>query len=226
MRGSGTGAAARAVRAMAAATACLGLAAVTAGLALATWRIAGATDWRVWEAADAIAVSAGLLSTLAAARFALEVVAALGARLRGAAAPRWTGRLARSAAAGLAAAALGAGAAHAAEEPPSAGWLPAGEAAASPWTPATETPAPARTTGRGAAPVAPGDPPRIRVVEPGDSLWAIAAAELGDDATVARVAAAWPALYAANRDVIGVDPDLIHPGQRLTVPASLDGDAR
>lgn len=56
------------------------------------------------------------------------------------------------------------------------------------------------------------------VVKPGDTLWAIAARTLpqgGDDADIARECARW---YAANRAVIGDDPNLIHPLQRLTPP--------
>ncbi|HET6908656.1 MAG TPA: LysM domain-containing protein [Mycobacteriales bacterium] len=53
------------------------------------------------------------------------------------------------------------------------------------------------------------------VVHDGDSLWAISARLLRPDATTRQVAALWPRLYAANRAVIGPDPDLIHPGQRL-----------
>lgn len=56
------------------------------------------------------------------------------------------------------------------------------------------------------------------VVEPGDSLWSIAADALGPSATPAQVAAAWPRWWAANRAVVGAHPDLIHPGQRLTPP--------
>ena len=57
------------------------------------------------------------------------------------------------------------------------------------------------------------------VVRTGDSLWGIAANQLGRDSTPARTAAAWPRWYAANRAVIGADPDLIKPGQRLAPPA-------
>ncbi|MEO7844372.1 MAG: LysM peptidoglycan-binding domain-containing protein [Nocardioides sp.] len=46
------------------------------------------------------------------------------------------------------------------------------------------------------------------VVRPGDTLSGIAAAALGD-------ADRWPRLYAANRGVVGDDPDLILPGQVL-----------
>jgi resuscitation-promoting factor RpfA len=59
---------------------------------------------------------------------------------------------------------------------------------------------------------------RAVTVHRGDSLWAIAARELGRDATDAVVAAAWPRWWAANRDVIGDDPDLLYPGQRLAAP--------
>lgn len=55
------------------------------------------------------------------------------------------------------------------------------------------------------------------VVRPGDCLWAITARELGDP-TTARVSARWPRWWQANRRVIGPDPDLIHPGQRLRRP--------
>lgn len=55
-------------------------------------------------------------------------------------------------------------------------------------------------------------------VRVGDTLWAIAARHLGPQATAAEVAAAWPLWHAANRSVIGPDPSLLHPGQRLVVP--------
>ena len=63
----------------------------------------------------------------------------------------------------------------------------------------------------GAVLVLPGQraPVRYRVV-PGDTLAAIAAA--------LAVRGGWPALYAANRQVIGPDPGMIRPGTVLTVP--------
>jgi nucleoid-associated protein YgaU len=60
------------------------------------------------------------------------------------------------------------------------------------------------------------------VVRRGDSLWAIAARHLGPRATDGEVAAEWPRWYAANRDVVGPDPDLLLPGQVLRSP---DGGA-
>ncbi|NNK92268.1 MAG: LysM peptidoglycan-binding domain-containing protein [Acidimicrobiia bacterium] len=59
------------------------------------------------------------------------------------------------------------------------------------------------------------------VVEPGDSLWAIAARHLlarGLSDSDAEVSRFWRLVYAENRTVIGCDPDLIHPGQQLIIP--------
>lgn len=59
------------------------------------------------------------------------------------------------------------------------------------------------------------------VVHPGDSLWALAEQHLaarGQSTTDAAVARAWPTWWAANRDAVGDDPDLIQPGTRLTPP--------
>lgn len=58
---------------------------------------------------------------------------------------------------------------------------------------------------------------RTVTVDPGDTLWTIAAEHL-DDPTSAAVARSWPRWFAANRDVIGPDPDLIHPGMVLVEP--------
>jgi nucleoid-associated protein YgaU len=61
-----------------------------------------------------------------------------------------------------------------------------------------------------------GKQPEIReaearyTVRKGDSLSAIAQREYGD-------ASAWRRIYDANRDLIQ-NPDLIHPGQVLTIP--------
>ena len=58
----------------------------------------------------------------------------------------------------------------------------------------------------------------VHVVVRGESLWAIASDALAPGATDAEVAAAWPVIYAANRAVIGDDPNLILPGQSLVIP--------
>jgi nucleoid-associated protein YgaU len=47
----------------------------------------------------------------------------------------------------------------------------------------------------------------------------IAARRLGPAPSAAAVAAAWPSWYAANEQVIGPDPSLIHPGQVLHAPS-------
>ena len=68
---------------------------------------------------------------------------------------------------------------------------------------------------RGATPSPAG---AVAVVRPGDSLWTLARAHLphaADDATVAHAVAE---LYAANRTIIGPDPDLVRPGQHLVFP--------
>jgi nucleoid-associated protein YgaU len=59
-------------------------------------------------------------------------------------------------------------------------------------------------------------------VRRGDSLWSIAARHLGAGATDAEIAVAWPAWHTLNADLIGDDPDLIHPGLRLRVPTHGD----
>jgi hypothetical protein len=57
------------------------------------------------------------------------------------------------------------------------------------------------------------------VVQPGDTLWGIADAALPADASPGEIAAGWQRIYRANRSVIGPDPDLILPSQRLRLPA-------
>ena len=69
-------------------------------------------------------------------------------------------------------------------------------------------------------PVSPGAPSSTTVtVVRGDSLWVIAARHLGPQATRQQVAREWPRWYAANRSVIGPNPNLILVGQVLTVPS-------
>lgn len=65
-------------------------------------------------------------------------------------------------------------------------------------------------TGGGSS-TAPAGTERTVTVKEGDSLSKIAKRELGD-------ANKWHAIFEANRDKIK-DPDLIHPGQVLTLPA-------
>ena len=56
------------------------------------------------------------------------------------------------------------------------------------------------------------------VVRPGDTLWAIARADLPADADDGAVARRVREIHQTNRAVIGTDPDLIRPDQRLRMP--------
>ena len=70
---------------------------------------------------------------------------------------------------------------------------------------------------------APSEPATDAVaVRPGDTLWAIAARSLPDRATDAEIARATARWHDANREVIGDDPDLIFPTQRLVPPTGKD----
>ena len=87
-----------------------------------------------------------------------------------------------------------------------------GSRSASPSAPAAVAPSPSRSVAGRAAAVR-------RSGSPGDTLWDIAARRLG-------AGASWPAIYALNRDVIGPDPGVITPGQRLVLPSEAAGGAR
>lgn len=60
------------------------------------------------------------------------------------------------------------------------------------------------------------------VVSPGDSLWSLASGSLPDGADPEAVARRWHRIYRENRTVIGADPHLILPGQRLVLPGRPD----
>jgi nucleoid-associated protein YgaU len=103
--------------------------------------------------------------------------------------------------------------------PPSPRASPAGH------DPASRTPArPASPTTTRPAPGLPAVDPTRWVVEPGDSLWAIAEEVTrrpdGSSSGERAVSRYWQRLIAANRhDLIDPDnPDLLVPGQRLVVP--------
>jgi nucleoid-associated protein YgaU len=83
----------------------------------------------------------------------------------------------------------------------------------SPDRPAASASAPPAASSAAAAPRS--GPVEVRR---GDTLWDIAARRLPGSATRHDVAAAWPRWYAANRRVIGANPDLIRPGQILRPP--------
>lgn len=62
------------------------------------------------------------------------------------------------------------------------------------------------------------DPPRQVVVGPGDTLWSLARSTLPPTADADTVDRRWRDIYRANRRLVGPDPDLILPGQRLVLP--------
>lgn len=55
-------------------------------------------------------------------------------------------------------------------------------------------------------------------VAPGDSLWSIAADHGVTDGSAAEINDAWRDLYDHNREAVGDDPGLIHPGDTLALP--------
>jgi len=60
------------------------------------------------------------------------------------------------------------------------------------------------------------------VVAVGDSLWSIACQTLRQrlhrEPSSSEVDSYWRTIYATNRQLVGDDPNLIHPGQRLVLP--------
>lgn len=69
-----------------------------------------------------------------------------------------------------------------------------------------------------AVPDAPALAPDTVRVATGDTLWDIARDSLPPDAGTEEIDRRWRAIYRANLDAIGADPDVIHPGQRLHLP--------
>lgn len=90
------------------------------------------------------------------------------------------------------------------------------------WVLAVPTAGATTATPDGLTPLAGG---RTITVHLGDNLWDLTAGLLGPEASDADIAASWPRLYAANLGVIGDNPHLIHPGQRLVPPEELTGGA-
>jgi len=91
------------------------------------------------------------------------------------------------------------------------GWQPSGVVAVR--TPVSET----RSTGAGSA---------TYTVVAGDTLWGIARGILertGQLPEGADITSAWKLIYDTNTDVVGPDPNLILPGQVLTIPGGVHG---
>lgn len=104
------------------------------------------------------------------------------------------------------------------QDAPTPGWVP-------------DKPARTDQVARDCAPLVTGKPVAddsgAVVVHRGDTLWSIAAAHLGPHADAQTIAAEWPRWYAANRHVIGDDPDLLEVGTSLQTPDhALEGSIR
>jgi nucleoid-associated protein YgaU len=89
-----------------------------------------------------------------------------------------------------------------------------------PAIPAAPGPGQEPGAGTGLGPPGRGETVDEVVVRRGDSLWSIAAHHLGPGANDAQISAEWPQWWAANRHVVGDNPDLIRPGQRLKPPTT------
>lgn len=104
--------------------------------------------------------------------------------------------------------------------------VPAGEApVVPPPDPTTTAPVPAARGDQSAIEVGSSvrasteGPRRVHVVKPGETLWSIAKALVGDPASPARISAMVDHLWRLNADRIrSGQPDLIRPGERLILP--------
>lgn len=59
---------------------------------------------------------------------------------------------------------------------------------------------------------------RLHLVTQGETLWEIAEASLSGPASDLDIDRRWRDIWAANRAMVGPDPDLIHPGTTLRLP--------
>ncbi len=167
--------------------------------------------------------SPALLRRAAAAALGLQLVAAQGAVADEAPSPFWGGSAAVH---GLPGSSPGAPAPLPA---PDSGPAPtASPATAPPAAPRAETVLPGTRPPLAHAPSVPPPSPAGRTVDGavtvlrGDTLWSLAAAQLGPGATDEQIARAWPAWYELNRHALPCGPHLLRPGQRLVVPGPGD----
>lgn len=86
------------------------------------------------------------------------------------------------------------------------------------WKPSAPPASPGLIARQVSGPAQSGTEERTVTVVAGDSLWRIAARDLGTFATDADIAGHWPKWYAANKDTIGGDPQRLLPGQVLIAP--------
>ena len=164
-------------------------------------------------------LAVGWLAVAAASAAAARLPGAAG-RCAGALAARITPAVLRRAVGGGAAVGIALAPTLAPSVASAAGCLPGLDRATVACAPSTVSRSPEARTNRAAAASATAEAATV-TVRAGDSLWSIAAAELragGRPASPAAIAARWPAWWAVNRAVVGAEPDLIHPGNVLSVP--------
>lgn len=172
--------------------------------------------------------SPALLRRAAATALGLQLVAAQGAVADEAPSPFWSGGAEVRGSSGSAPdgpAQPSAGAVRPAPSSPG----PSSPAPSSPG-PASPVPPPPAGSPHGEAPRSSGahPTPAERTVDGavtvlrGDTLWSLAAAQLGPGASAEEVGRAWPAWYELNRHVLPHGPHLLLPGQRLVVPGTGD----
>ncbi|MGX5358746.1 LysM peptidoglycan-binding domain-containing protein [Kocuria sp. KH4] len=204
----------------------VGLAAAGLGCAvLVAWAAAAAlavlavvAGRRRWERLGRLCgrCSPALLRRAAATALGLQLVAAPGAVADEAPSPFWSGGAAVHGSSGTA------------PEGPAQPSTGAGSPA--PGSPAPDSPAPPPRTAspNGEAPPPAGSRPApvertvdgaVTVLR-GDTLWSLAAAQLGHGASAEDVDRAWPVWYELNRHVLRHGPHLLLPGQRLVVPGA------
>lgn len=195
----------------------LGAVANAGGLAVVAW----------WVLSMIVAISAAVLEKAGSKRAAAAV---------GVFCPAFMRRLAMAA---LSVQLLSAPVANAAAPPAGPAWGPAHEVAVpAAWRPTVEVPEPAPELQPGWRPNAPVTDPGLLAAQPvragrgasqapgevtvlaGDTLWDIAARELGPAATDVDVALHWPRWYQANKAAIGHNPDVLLPGQILKSPSA------
>jgi len=196
--------------------------AVFLGLAIVLWWVIGLTGAFVGIALKhlgharlatlPLAVSPGFMKRLAAAVIGVQLLAAPGAHAAGQGSQVAATSVTAEALSPYFSPATGSagGGAAAAETP---------RPAVEPWWKPSPLPAsPGLIARQIAGPAEQQDQNRTVTVVAGDSLWDIAAKELGSLATDVEIAGHWPKWYAANRNVIGDDPSQLLPGMVLTVP--------